>query len=81
MTLLYKIKNISDSKNPQSPLIYSEIDKSASFVMERLNSVPAIADAIDKFKTSGAVAYVANLTKEQLQQLENGKIKLGDSKQ
>lgn len=78
---LYKIKTIPDSKNPQSPLIYSGVDKAASFVMERLNSIPAIADAIDKFKASGAVAYVANLTKEQLQQLENGEIKLGDSKQ
>lgn len=78
---LYKIKTISDSQNMQSPLLYSGVDKAVSFVKKHLDSVPAIADAVEKFKTSGAISYVANLTKEQLQKLENGEIKLGNSKQ
>ena len=65
----------------QSPLLYSGVDKAVSFVKKHLDSVPAIADAVEKFKTSGAISYVANLTKEQLQKLENGEIKLGNSKQ
>lgn len=78
---LYRIKTISDSQSPQSPLLYSSVSKAVSFIKERINSIPAIADAIEKFKTSGKVEFVANLTKEQLQQLENGEIKLGNSQQ
>lgn len=76
---LYKIKTLTDINNPQAPLLFSKIDKAASIVKSQLNSIPAFADAIDKFKSSGAISYIANLTKEQLEQLEKGEIKLGDS--
>lgn len=77
---LYRIKKISDVNSSNSPLQYTAINKLSATVKEYLYRIPAVKDSIDKFKTSGAVEYVANLTKEQIEQLEKGEIKLGESK-
>ncbi|MGN0696402.1 MAG: hypothetical protein ACI4J5_06535 [Oscillospiraceae bacterium] len=76
---MYRIKTVNDVRSTDSPLTYSGINKAAELVKRNINSLPGAADMIDKFRTSGAYEYVANLTKEELEKIEKGEIKLGDS--